>query len=388
MEPKDRILKAHLGGKIEIKNKMLLKSRRGLSIAYTPGVAEVCRIIAKNPSKAFDLTTKRNMVAIVTNGTAVLGLGDIGPEAGLPVMEGKAMLFKTFGGVDAFPICIDAKDPDTVVKVVKQIAHGFGGINLEDIAAPACFEIEERLREMLNIPVFHDDQHGTAIVVLAGLINALKLTKKRLEDLKIILVGTGAGGTAVTKLLLSAGAKNIIGFDRTGPLYAGRTEHMNPAKESYARLTNPSGFTGTLKEALNKADMFIGLSGPGLVTLEDIKTMAAKPIVFALANPDPEIPIDAESWKTYKKVGAIVATGRSDLPNQINNALCFPGFFRGLLDSRARNITDEMKIAAATAIAKAVTPRQLKKGRIIPSIFDKAVAKNVAKAVIQTAKKS
>ncbi len=386
MDPDDKILKAHLGGKIEIKSKMPLRSRRSLSIAYTPGVAKVCRIIAKDPDKAFTLTTKRNMVAVVTNGTAVLGLGDIGPEAGLPVMEGKAMLFKTFAGVDAFPICIDTKDPDEFVKVVKQISHGFGGINLEDIAAPACFEIEERLQKELSIPVFHDDQHGTAIVVLAGLINALKLTKKHLEDLKIVLVGVGAAGTAVTKLLLASRVQNIIGFDRTGPLYLGRTSGMNPAKEWYANNTNPSCFAGSLKEALRGADVFIGLSGPGLVTIDDIKTMAAKPIIFALANPDPEIPIDPESMKIYKSIGAIVATGRSDLPNQINNALCFPGFFRGLLDARVRDVTKEMKLAASQAIAKIVSAKKLKKGCIIPSIFDKRVAKNVAKAVIEVAK--
>lgn len=382
------ISKAHQGGKIEVVGKMPLKTKKDLSIAYTPGVAQPCLEIKKNPEKVFELTIKQNMVAIVTNGTAVLGLGDIGPKAALPVMEGKAMLFKTFAGVDAFPICIDTKDTDKFVETVKQISHVFGGINLEDVKAPECFEIEDRLRKELDIPVFHDDQHGTAVVVLAGLMNALKLTGKRLEGLKIIFSGIGAGGTAVTKLLLKAGASNITGFDRTGPLYRGRTEHMNPTKEWYADNTNPSRFTGTLKEALRGADMFIGLSSAGLLTVDDVKSMALKPIVFSLANPDPEIPIGPEDWKAYAKIGAVIATGRSDFPNQVNNALCFPGFFKGLLKARVREVTDEMKIAASQAIAKTVSAQKLRQGCIIPSIFNKAIAKNVASAVARTAKKN
>jgi malate dehydrogenase (oxaloacetate-decarboxylating) len=376
----DPVFLLHMGGKIEVSNKVPVKTRGDLSAAYTPGVARICQAIYKEPMAVWSLTIKRNTVAVVTDGTAVLGLGDIGPEAALPVMEGKAMLFKEFGGVDAWPVCLATKDPDEIVRTVKAIAPVFGGINLEDISAPRCFEIEDRLKEELDIPVFHDDQHGTAVVVLAGLINALKIVKKNPEDLKVVILGAGAAGVACTKFLMSAGVKDIIGCDRAGALHKGRTEHMNPAKVWYAENTNPRQIKGTISDAIEGADMFLGLSGPGLITVEDIKKMNRDPIVFAMANPDPEIA--PEEALPYVRV---MATGRSDYPNQINNVLCFPGLFRGLLDAHATTVNEEMKIAAAEAIAAAVSARDLHEEYIIPSVFDRSVARAVARAVAEAA---
>jgi malate dehydrogenase (oxaloacetate-decarboxylating) len=377
------ILMAHLGGKIEIAGKRALKTRRDLSMFYTPGVAEVSMRVHDQPESAYRLTMKGNTVAVVTDGTAVLGLGDIGPEAALPVMEGKALLFKEFGGVDAIPICLNTKDPEEIVRTVKYIAPVFGGINLEDISAPRCFQIEERLIADLDIPVFHDDQHGTAVVVMAGLINALKIVGKKLEDLKIVCCGVGAAGTAVTKLLLRAGVRNIIGYDRGGVLYRGRQEDMDPIREWYAANTNPDGFRGTLVDALQGADMFIGLSASGLLPAAAIAKMAKDPIIFAMANPVPEVmPEEAAPY------ARIIATGRSDYPNQINNVLCFPGLFRGVLDSGAREINENMKLAAAQAIANMVPENHLHEDYIIPSVFDKRVVRNVAKAVARAAQKT
>src|SRR6266566_5789131 len=316
----------HLGGKIEVVSKVPLKTRADLSMAYTPGVARVCEAIHDDPEKVFTLTIKKNTVAIVTDGTAVLGLGDIGPAAAMPVMEGKAMLFKEFAGINAFPICLNTKDPEEIVRTVKAISTAFGGINLEDISAPRCFEIEERLKEELDIPVFHDDQHGTAVVVLAALINALKIVGKQMSDIKVVVNGVGAAGVACSKIVMAAGVRNVIGCDQNGTLYRGRREHMNAIKEWYAAHTNPNEEQGTLHEVIKGADVFFGLSVPGGLTVEDVKQMAPKPIVFAMANPTPEImPEDAAPYV------AMMATGRSDYPNQINNVLCFPGIFRGAL---------------------------------------------------------
>jgi malate dehydrogenase (oxaloacetate-decarboxylating) len=379
----DPVFLLHLGGKIEVSNKVPVKTRGDLSAAYTPGVARISQAIYREPMAVWSLTIKWNTVAVVTDGTAVLGLGDIGPEAALPVMEGKAMLFKEFGGVDAWPICLATKDPDEIVRTVKAIAPVFGGINLEDISAPRCFEIEDRLKEELDIPVFHDDQHGTAVVVLAGLINALKIVKKNPEDLKVVVLGAGAAGVACTKFLMSAGVKDIIGCDRAGALYKGRTEHMNPTKVWYAENTNPRQIKGTISDAIEGADMFLGLSGPGLITVEDIKKMNRDPIVFAMANPDPEIA--PEEALPYVRV---MATGRSDYPNQINNVLCFPGLFRGLLDARATTVNEEMKVAAAEAIASVVSSRELREDYVIPSAFNRAVGRNVARAVAEAAYKT
>ena len=374
------IFLAQLGGKIEIASKKRLKTRADLSTYYTPGVAEVSLAINEDPQRAFSLTMKGNTVAVVTDGTAVLGLGDVGPAAALPVMEGKAMLFKEFGGVDAIPICLAVKDPDQIVDTVKYISPAFGGINLEDISAPRCFQIEERLREELDIPVFHDDQHGTAVVVLAALINALKMVTKDLAAVKIVMSGAGAGGTCTAKLLLLAGARNIIGCDRAGALFQGRVERMNTIKQWWAESTNPDNVRGSLADVLEGADVFIGLSGPGVLPAETIAKMARDPIVFALANPEPEVmPEEATRY------AAIVATGRSDYANQINNVLCFPGLFRGALDCRARGINDKMKLAAAHAIARVVSKRELNEDYIIPSVFDRRVANNVAKAVSRAA---
>ena len=373
----------HFRGKLEVHSKSPLKTRSDLSMAYTPGVARVCMAIYDDPDAVWNLTIKGNSVAVVSDGTAVLGLGDIGPAAAMPVMEGKAMLFKELGGVDAWPICLATKDPDEIVDTVKRIAPTFGGINLEDISAPRCFYIEDRLREEIDIPVFHDDQHGTAVVTLAGLINALKLVNKRIENLKCVLVGTGAGGIATTKLLMEAGLRNIIGCDRTGVLHRGRDYGDNDAKRWFADNTNPDDFRGTLLEAMEGADFFLGLSGPGVLTPEHIKVMNRDAIVFAMANPDPEIfPEEAEP---YVK---IMATGRSDYPNQINNALCFPGFFRGLLDSRARTVNTEMKLAAAHAIASAVPASQLNEEYIVPNVFDRNVARAVAREVAAAAQRT
>ena len=366
----------HLGGKIEVVSKVPLKTRADLSMAYTPGVARICDAIARDPEKVFTLTIKKNTVAIVTDGTAVLGLGDIGPAAALPVMEGKAMLFKEFAGIDAFPICLNTKDPDEIVRTVKAISTVFGGINLEDIAAPRCFQIEERLREELDIPVFHDDQHGTAVVVLAALINALKLVGKEISDIKVIVNGVGAAGVACTKIIMAAGVKNIIGCDQTGALYRGRRENMNWMKDWYAQNTNPGEQQGTVHDVIKGADVFFGLSVPGVINEEDLKQMAEKPIVFAMANPVPEIMPEVAAPYV-----AVMATGRSDYPNQINNVLSFPGIFRGALACRAARINEEMKLAASHAIAGIISDSELHPEYIVPSVFDKRVAEAVARAV-------
>lgn len=376
----DRTFLMHLGGKIRITNKVPLTTRDDLSMAYTPGVARVCMAIANEKENVYNLTIKRNTVAVVTDGTAVLGLGDIGPEASLPVMEGKAMLFKEFGKVDAFPIALNTKDTEEIIKAVKNIAPVFGGINLEDISAPRCFEIESRLKKELDIPVFHDDQHGTAVVVLAAVINALKIVKKQLPDLKVIVTGVGAAGVACSKILMSAGAHNIIGFDRQGAIYRGRGENMNYMKEWFAENTNPTNFKGSLKEALEGADLFLGLSGPGTVEATDLASMARDPIVFAMANPTPEVmPEEAAPFVR------IMATGRSDYPNQINNVLAFPGIFRGALDCQATDINEEMKLAAAEAIASVVSDKELNEDYIIPGCFNPRVVENVAAAVMRAA---
>lgn len=380
----DRTFAVHQGGKISIKLKHPVNNRDDLSMVYTPGVARVCMDIHKNPNHVYNYTIKGNTVAVVTDGTAVLGLGDIGPESALPVMEGKAMLFKQFADVDAFPICLDTKDPEEIINIVKKIAPVFGGINLEDISAPRCFEIEERLRNDLDIPVFHDDQHGTAVVVLSALYNALKIVKKEIDKIKIVTSGAGAAGIACVKLLIKAGVnpKNIIICDSKGAIYKGRKEGMNKYKEELALITNGKRIKGSIHNAIKDADVFIGTSGPGLLTGEDIKNMAKSAIVFAMANPIPEIM--PEEAQPYAK---IIATGRSDYPNQINNVLCFPGFFRGLLDSRAKTVTYEMKISAAQAIANLIKPSELNDDYIIPSPFDKRTPKAVAEAVESIVKK-
>jgi len=375
----DRTFLVHLGGKLEVQPKMPIKNREELSRVYTPGVARVCQAIAEDPAKAFSLTIKRNTVAVISDGTAVLGLGDVGPYAAMPVMEGKAMLFKQLAGIDAFPICLDTKDTDEIIRIIKAIAPAFGGINLEDISAPRCFEIEERLKEELDLPVFHDDQHGTAVVMLAGLLNALKLVGKRLEEIKVVVCGIGAAGTACTKMLLSAGVKNIIGVDREGALVRGK-RYDNPIWNWYAEHTNPDNVSGSLSDVIKGADVFIGVSAPGVLKVEDIKKMARDPIVFAMANPVPEI--DPEEAEPYVRV---LATGRSDYPNQINNVLCFPGIFRGALDCRAREINEEMKLAAAKAIASVVGDDELNETYIIPSVFNTKVVERVREAVIEAA---
>jgi malate dehydrogenase (oxaloacetate-decarboxylating) len=376
----DRVFLTHRGGKIEIRNKVPVTSRRDLSVVYTPGVARVCLAIDKEPDSAWSLTIKGNTVAVVSDGTAILGLGDLGPKAAMPVMEGKAMLFKAFGGVDAWPICLDTKDPEEIISIVKAIAPGFGGINLEDISAPRCFEIEERHKQELEIPVFHDDQHGTAVVVLAALLNALKLVKKEPQDLKVVVCGVGAAGVACSKILMSYGVKNIIGTDRAGIIYKGRGDNMNFMKDWFADNTNLEGVSGTLSDAMEGADLFLGLSGPGTLTLADVKKMNRDPIVFAMANPTPEI-MPEECADDVR----VMATGRSDYPNQINNVLCFPGLFRGVLDVRAREINEPMKIAAAEAIAAAVGKGELSAEYIIPSVFHPTVFKNVARDVAHAA---
>jgi malate dehydrogenase (oxaloacetate-decarboxylating) len=376
----DRTFLMHLGGKIEIHPKVPIKTRNDLSMAYTPGVARVCMAIAKDVRKSYSLTIRRNSVAVVSDGTAVLGLGDIGPEAAMPVMEGKAMLFKEFGGIDAWPLCLNTKDTDEIVRIVKAIGPTFGGINLEDISAPRCFEIEERLKAEMDIPVFHDDQHGTAVVVLAALLNSLKIVKKRMEDLKIVVAGVGASGVACSKIFINAGARNIIGVDRTGAIYKGRKQHMNFMKEWYAEHTNPGNERGTVSDVIAGADLFLGLAGPGLITVDDLKKMAKNPIVFAMANPEPEI-MPEEALPHVR----IMATGRSDYPNQINNSLVFPGLFRGALDARATCINEEMKLAAAYAIASCVGKEELSEDCIIPSMFNRKVALAVAKEVARAA---
>ena len=376
----DRTFLMHLGGKIEVVGKIAVKTRDDLSMAYTPGVARVCMAIHHDPEKAYTLTIKQNTVAVVTDGTAVLGLGDIGPSGAQPVMEGKALIFKAFAGVDAFPLCLATKDVDEIVTIVKAISPVFGGINLEDISAPRCFEIEERLQRDLDIPVFHDDQHGTAVVVLAAVLNALKVVKKKLPDARIVITGAGASGIATAKLLMKEGAKHIIGCDRAGAIYKGRTENMNSMKQWFAEHTNPRRIRGSAGEALEGADIFIGLSGPGVVSLKDIKSMNRDPIVFAMANPVPEI--QPEEAGAFVRV---MATGRSDYPNQINNSCCFPGFFRGMLDVRARRVNDDMKLAAAHALAGIVAKSELSEEYITPSMFDARVVPAVAAAVAEAA---
>ena len=378
-------LKLHyeLKGKLEVTPRAKVDSKEALSLAYTPGVAEPCLVIQKDVEKSYELTRRWNTVAVVTDGTAVLGLGDIGPEAGMPVMEGKCVLFKAFGDVDAIPLCVRTKDVEEIVKTVSLLAGSFGGVNLEDISAPRCFEIEKRLKEVCDIPIFHDDQHGTAVVTLAGLINALKLTGKKIEEVKIVTSGAGAAGIAIIKLLISMGAKNVIMTDREGAIYKGR-ENLNPIKMEMAEITNLSMEKGSLSDVIKNADVFIGVSAPGTLSKEMVKSMAEKPIIFACANPIPEIfPEDA------KEAGAaVVSTGRSDFPNQINNVLCFPGIFRGALDVRVKDINDEMKVAAAYAIAELVSDQELNAEYILPAAFDERVKDAVAKAVAEAAKKS
>ena len=378
-------LKLHyeLKGKLEVTPRAKVDNKEALSLAYTPGVAEPCLVIQKDVEKSYELTRRWNTVAVVTDGTAVLGLGDIGPEAGMPVMEGKCVLFKAFGDVDAIPLCVRTKDVEEIVKTVSLLAGSFGGVNLKDISAPRCFEIEKRLKEICDIPIFHDDQHGTAVVTLAGLINALKLTGKKIEEVKIVTSGAGAAGIAIIKLLLSMGAKNVIMTDREGAIYKGR-ENLNPIKMEMAEITNLSMEKGSLSDVIKNADVFIGVSAPGTLNKDMVKSMAEKPIIFACANPIPEIfPEDA------KEAGAaVVSTGRSDFPNQINNVLCFPGIFRGALDVRAKDINDEMKVAAAYAIAGLVSDQELNAEYILPAAFDERVKDAVANAVAEAAKKS
>jgi malate dehydrogenase (oxaloacetate-decarboxylating) len=379
----DRTFLLHLGGKISVENRIPLKNRDDLSMAYTPGVARVCMAIHEDPKAAWSLTIKGSTVAVVSDGTAVLGLGDIGPAAAMPVMEGKAMLFKEFGGINAFPLCLATKDVDTIVETVAAIAPGFGGINLEDISAPRCFEVERRLKERLDIPVFHDDQHGTAVVILAALYNASKLLKRPLASLKVVVSGVGAAGVACTKIMHRAGVRRIIGFDTVGAIYRGRTEHMNPSKQAYAEMTNPRNYRGAIAGALQGAHLFLGLSGPDTIKAEWLAKMSRRSMVFAMANPTPEI-----APELVPKNISIVATGRSDYPNQINNVLCFPGIFKGALSVHAREINEPMKLAAAKAIASVVTREELSVDYIIPSVFDRRVAVAVAKAVARAAIRS
>ena len=382
----DRTLAMHRGGKIEQHNKYPLKTRDDLSMAYTPGVARVCMEIASDRSKAFDYTIKRNTVAVVSDGSAVLGLGDIGPEAAMPVMEGKAMLFKEFAGIDAFPICLDTNDPDRIIDAVKLLAPTFGGINLEDISAPRCFVIEDALKEEVDIPVFHDDQHGTAVVTMAALFNALKIVGKPISDIRVVMLGLGAAGVAVTKMMLASGVTKIIGCDRRGALSTQREDYvdgrMTEIKRWYSENSNPEGRLGPPAEVIEDADLFVGLSGPGLIEASALDRMADDAIVFAMANPTPEVmPEEAEPYVR------IMATGRSDFPNQINNVLCFPGIFRGALDAGAPRITEEMKLAAAQGIAEVVSEDDLSEDYIIPSVFDRDVAPAVAKAVVEEARR-
>jgi malate dehydrogenase (oxaloacetate-decarboxylating) len=381
----DRTFLLHVGGKIEQHNKHPLKTRDDLSMAYTPGVARVSLAIAEDEEKAFQYTIKRNTVAVVSDGSAVLGLGDIGPRAAMPVMEGKCCLFKEFAGVDAFPICLDTTDPDEIVRAVELIAPGFGGINLEDISAPRCFEIEERLKRELDIPVFHDDQHGTAVVVMAAVLNAVKLTDRRLEDLKVLIIGLGAAGIAVTKILLAAGVRHIVGADSRGALHTQRDDYldgsMNAVKRWFAEATNPDCRSGTPEEVIDGEDLLVGVSGARALPASALGRMNTDAMVFAMANPNPEV--HPEEAAPYVR---IIATGRSDYPNQINNVLCFPGLFRGALDVRAPAITEEMKMAAAQAIAQIVDDSELREDYIIPSVFNRDVAPAVAAAVAEEAR--
>ncbi|MBQ7067840.1 MAG: NAD-dependent malic enzyme [Synergistaceae bacterium] len=371
-------------GKIEVISTVPVATKEDLSLAYTPGVAQPCLEIQKDVNKSYDLTRRHNLCLVVTDGSAVLGLGDIGPEAGMPVMEGKCVLFKSFGGVDAFPLCVKTKDVDEFVNTVYNISGSFGGINLEDIAAPRCFEIEKKLKEKCDIPIFHDDQHGTAVITLAGLINALKVVGKKMDEIKIAVNGAGAAAIAITKLLISGGAKNVTLCDRTGVVYKGREKGMNWIKNEMAEITNPEGIKGTLADSMKGADVFIGVSAPGAVTQDMVRSMARDPIIFACANPTPEIfPDDA------KAAGAkVISTGRSDFPNQINNVLAFPGIFRGTFDVRASDINEEMKVAASHALAELVEPEKLSPDYIIPAAFDPRVGPAVSKAVAEAARKS
>ncbi len=378
----DRVFLLHLGGKISIQNKVPVDTRDALSMAYTPGVGRVCQAIAEDKEKAHSLTIKQNSVAVVSDGSAVLGLGNIGPEAAMPVMEGKAMLFKEFADVDAYPICLNTQDVDEIVKAVEWMSPGFGGINLEDISAPRCFEIEERLKESLTIPVFHDDQHGTAVVVMAATINALKLVKKRLEDIQIVIVGAGAAGVAITKILNNAGAKNILCCDSKGIISQNR-DSLNDSKKWLAENTNPQNQDGTVIDATTGADLLIGVSGPDIIPVEAVEKMATDPIVFALANPDPEI-----RPEKIQSIARIIATGRSDYPNQINNVLAFPGLFRGALDAKATDINEKMKLAAAKAIAEHIDEKDLGEEYIVPSVFSKQVVRQVSRAVKEAALES
>jgi malate dehydrogenase (oxaloacetate-decarboxylating) len=387
IEVTDRTFELHRGGKLYTGLKSAIKTRDDLSMAYTPGVGRVCMAIHEEPEKAFEYTIRSNTVAVVSDGSAVLGLGDIGPQAAMPVMEGKAMLFKEFADVDAFPICLDTKDPDEIVQAVKLLAPTFGGINLEDIASPRCFEIESRLIEALDIPVFHDDQHGTAIVVLAALLNSCRLTGRRLEDLNVVTVGAGAAGLAVVKILLESGVRNVVACDRDGAIHSGRRDYedgsMNVPKTWLAENTNSEQRSGMPADVLEGADLFVGLSGPGIISAQDLQRMNPDPFVFAMANPDPEV--NPEEAAPYVRV---MATGRSDYPNQINNVLAFPGIFRGALDVRARRITEEMKLAAARGIADVVTDDELSEDYIIPSVFNGYVSSCVASAVAREAERS
>ena len=371
-------------GKIEVVTRAPVKSKDDLSLAYTPGVAQPCLEIQKDINKSYELTRRWNMCAVITDGTAVLGLGDIGPEAGMPVMEGKCVLFKAFGDVDAFPLCIKSKDVDEIVNTIYLLSGSFGGVNLEDIAAPRCFEIEKKLKEKCDIPIFHDDQHGTAIITLAGLINALKVVGKKKDEIKVVTNGAGAAATAITKLLISYGIKNVIMCDRAGAIYEGRPNNMNPFKDEMAKLTNPDNVSGKLADVLVGADVFIGVSAPGTVTTEMVKTMNKDAIVFACANPTPEIfPDDAKAGGA-----AVISTGRSDFPNQINNVLAFPGVFRGTFDVRASDINEEMKMAAAHALAGLISDEELSAEYIIPKAFDPRVGPTVAAAVAEAARKT
>ena len=371
-------------GKLEVVPRAAVDSAEALSLAYTPGVAAPCLEIQKDVDKSYELTRRWNTVAVVTDGTAVLGLGDIGPEAGMPVMEGKCVLFKAFGDVDAIPLCVRSKDVDEIVNTVRLLAGSFGGVNLEDISAPRCFEIERRLKECCDIPIFHDDQHGTAVITLAGLTNALKFVGKKLGDVRIVLNGAGAAATAITKLLITAGAVDVTLCDRSGAIWNGRKDHMNPAKQEIAELTNPKLLKGSLAEVIQGADVFIGVSAPGTLTGDMVRSMAKDPIIFACANPTPEIFPDEAKAGGAK----VVATGRSDFPNQVNNVLAFPGIFRGALDARASDINDQMKIAAAHALAELVSPEELNEDYVLPAAFDPRVGPAVAKAVMQAAKDS
>ncbi|HEX8950113.1 MAG TPA: NAD-dependent malic enzyme [Dissulfurispiraceae bacterium] len=379
----DRTFSAHEGGKIEIRNKVPVRDRYDLSKVYTPGVARICRDIRENPEHAYRYTIKGNSVAVVTDGTAVLGLGNIGPEAAMPVMEGKAMLFKEFAGIDAFPIALNTRDPEEIIATVKNISTPFGGINLEDISAPRCFEIEKRLRALCDIPVFHDDQHGTAVIVLAALINVARLLKRDIRKFRVVISGAGAAGMANAWMISSYGVRDIVVCDRAGAIYDGRREDMNPYKRALAKRTNPRKVKGSISDALKNAHVFVGLSAPNVITPDDVKRMAKDPVVFALANPEPEIsPEDA------LPLVRVLATGRSDYPNQINNMLSFPGIFRGLLDVRAKGVNEEVKFAAARAIAHTVKDDELHEDYIMPSIFDRQVIPAVAPAVAEAARKT